>query len=1074
MSVFDDKHAEVLLSRVVAVETRIGTLEGTVAANATAAGAAVGGEATARGSGDDALQVELNAEQAARILRDQQLADMIADEITARVAGDAIYATQIAGEATARAAADTALGGQIAGEATTRGTADTALAAQIAGEATTRGAADTALGGQIAGEATTRGTADTALAAQIAAEATTRGTADAGLNTRVSALEVKTTFYADSDYGSDANDGLTQATPKKTLAALVALGANKSGVTFALARGSHWYGEYPDFTASPWCRVISYGQGTRPVIDGALALFTGTWVINDTYPNVWMQPITLPHVTQGSGPGDANQWHIAMWDEEANLSGNGIGTSAQMDSSYVKRVLNGDPIPDPASYDIDQPKTTTIAVASQAGLLAIVNAWPNSVTVFPAAPSTSYEPRGLQQTQYIVCFHPRDGSNPNANGRTLRITEQPGLAVLAKGQDVHDVVFCRNGGKDMLSGFQFLPTPRHNPSDIGDVFSGNFYNCDFLQVAGHGPVVCGMSGYDCTYEGVYTRDPYTFSCGAFHNFRSSQGVNKSRGYEWVRTRAKRFGYMFYSHGSGDGQAEHTIARIDGAVAGDGAAIVVGGVTAQGYHARNIKARDVDSLGSTAYPQSVYEECVIYMRPGVVNFLGDGAVTASAPAVGKLRLVDTLVIALGTRLVLPQGGLVVLTSDQYPILELERSTVWAANGIHNTANANYMQLHVAIRASYIGPWDSTGAIDSEVWPSGNFVADGRSIIETLRTTPDSVRARYAGVEAGVQTGMVKQVWRHTVQAGDLDYVALTAIDATAWIDNGDGTATVTTSFNYGVNSFTRGIKIAGIQSGGGDYFGVVRSWVDNAHIIVAPVPTGASPTTGAIASAFYRPNPFRDPVAAYLSADGTQLNVADATGMVVGQILRVSHPIAGQAGFGVRTISAIAGAIVTLDAPCQWLQRSDKTTYRAIATPTSGTGRSLPGVTLSWGFPIQNRVLIHVSYTLPKYGVAPVEGGADLTAPQQLSVLDGTFLQAGLVNVAFNSAGTAAAYTNVNYEAGYWSQAFGVAIGDVLTLTCEVDVAEYRMAFATPPELGGYAPVPTCLPAQRRIGFRPTI
>ncbi|MEO7691271.1 MAG: hypothetical protein ABIS51_18450 [Sphingomonas sp.] len=1077
MGVFDDAGGDdaQLNVRVAALEAQVTTLGATVSANAAAAGDALTGEASTREAEDLDIRGGIDAEQAARILRDQQLADMIADEITARVAGDAIYVTQIAGEATARAAADTALGGQIAAEATTRGAADTALAAQIAAEATTRGAADTVLAAQIAAEVTARGAADTSLAAQIAAEATTRGTADAALNTRVSALEVKTSFYADSDYGSDANDGLTQATPKKTLAALVALGAGKSGVTFALARGSHWYGEYPDFSASPWCRVISYGQGTRPVIDGALALFTGAWVINDTYPNVWMQPITLPHVTQGAGPGDANQWHIAMWDEEANLTGNGIGTSAQMDTSYVKRVLNGDPIPDPASYDIDQPKTTTIAVASQAALMAIVNAWPNSFTVFPAAPSTSYEPRGLLQTQYVVCFHAKDGSNPNANGRTLRITEQPALAILAKGQDVHDVVFCRNGGKDMLSGFQFLPTPRHNPSDLGDVFSGNFYNCDFLQAAAHGPVVCGMSGYDCTFEGVYTRDSYSFSCAPFHNFRSSQGVNKSRGYEWVRCRATRFGYMFYSHGVGDGLAEHTIARIEGGHAKDGIAITVGGQTAQGYHVRNMKARDVEALGATPYPQAIYEECVIYLRAGVVNYMGDGVLLAPAPAVGKLRLVDCQIFALGTKLVLPQGGLSALTSDQFPILELERSVVWAANGILNSGNANYMQLHVEMKESYIGPWDSTSTIDSEVWPAGTFVADARSIIETLRTTPDTLRARYAGVASGVQTGMVKQVWQRTIQAGDLVYVAANnAMDATGWVDNGNGTATVATTFNYGTANLSRGIKIAGIQSGGGDFTGVVRGWIDLYHIIVAPVPTGASSASGAITIAFYRPNPFRDPVTAYLSANGTQLNVSDASGMVVGQILRVAHPIAGRPGYGIRTIAAITGTIVTLDTPCPWLQRSDKTTYRAIATPTSGTGRSLPQVILSWGFPIQNRVLHDESYTLPKCVVTPVEGGADLTAMQQLDVLDGTFIQPGLVNLAFNSVGTAAPYTNANYEAGYWSQAFGVAIGDVLTLTCEVDVAEYRMAFATPPELGGYAPVPSCLPAQRRIGFRPSI
>lgn len=899
-------------------------------------------------------------------------------------------------------------------------------------------------------------------------------------------MDVSPTYYCDSDYGSDLNDGLTPDTPKKSIAALQALAGTQSGVTFALARGSHWYGEYPNFSANPWSKVIAYGQGIRPVIDGATAKFTGVWTRHPTYPNVWSQDIVLLQATQGAGPGDANRWHIGLWDEPPAIVSMGASDpQTRILNGWLKRVLNGDPSPDPATFDIDRPQTTTIAVASQAALLEIVNTFPNSFTVFKTA--GGYEPNdGTPATAFTVHVHLADGSDPNTNGRTLRINEQVGLATLGRGMDVHDVIFARNGGKDMIGGFQDLSVLPRAPSGK-DVFSGNFYNCSFWLAGAHGPVCGGMGGYDCDYIGHYMRDAYKSGAGAFHDFRSVGGVNKGRGYGWVRSRAKRFGYMFYCHGNGDGSdGQNRISYVDTAFADDGRAVAVGGTTSQGYWLRGGVARSIDSIGSNGFPESTYEDCRFLLRGSGANSIGNGAPTLATtwptPNAGTARFINSLVISLGTTLQLPLGPLANLAPAQFVTLILERSTIWG--NIQAETNNQYRQLHITMdRHSYLGVFNSLGAgnTSTELYPTGTITARGPdaggnfgAIIECLRTTPETIRAAFPGIEPGVATGMRTQVWRRTVQQADLVYVVRQAFNATGFVDNGDGTATVTTGFNYGTANVTRGIRIAGANAGATDYYGTVRQVIDNNSLRVSPVPTGSMAGGKACAFGFYRPYPFRDPVAAYISADGTKLNVANADGMVVGQVLRVSHPVPGQPGFGVRTIAAIAGTVITLDKPCPWLQRQNKLVYRDIATPTTGTGRTLPGVTISWGFPIQMRILADTSFVLPKYAVTPNEGGPDIGASQQVAVLNGTFTGAGLVDVTLNSAGTAAAYANMDYEAGYWAQGFGLAPGDTLTLTCEIDVAEDRLAFATPPELGGYAPTPGCLLTQRRIGYRPSL
>lgn len=894
-------------------------------------------------------------------------------------------------------------------------------------------------------------------------------------------MDVSPTYYCDSDYGSDLNDGLTENTPLQTLQALMAKVQNVPRVKIRLARGSHWYGVSSSWFSpnSDWSSVSTYGQGDNPIIDGRIAPFTATWVQHATYPNVWYQtvPTALGCAIGPGGLPQSNQWHFGAWDEApVPLAGNGYGTITTLERAHLRRVMNGDPIPD-ASYNYEKPQTSTISVASQAALLSIVNTCPGTFTVFDPAHPSSYDAREYGSTAYTYYVHLADGSNPNTNGRTIRINQYLGIMVVSKGMDICDVDFVANGNKDMLGGYMNAWDPTMTlPPDARDIGSGNFIRCRFIEAACHGPVAIGMSGRDCLYVGSVYRGGYKFGGGAYHNYRPIQATHKGRGYRWKNCGAKRFGYAFYAHGGGDGsQHQNYKCEIDGGYFEDGTAIVVGGTTTQGYASRNIRARDIESMGSAQFVEARYENCYMVGRPGVPNYIGSGGHYASNPNCGKVTMVNSCFIGLGTTLYLPNGPLTTLTTDQFITLEMVRSTVWGP--IATQTNPQYKQLSLIMRESYLGPFNyRAGALGGEFYLTGTTDIDASSVIECGFTTPDVLRAQHAGIAPGMQTGMVQQLWRHTVTAADMTYVALNAFTATGFVDNGDGTATVTTSFNYGSANMTRAIRIAGANSGAADYNGVVRSIPDTNHIVIAPVPTGAMTGGKACTVGFYRPYPFRDPFTAYIDTDGLHLNVPNGDGFVVGQILRVGNVVAGKPGYGVRKIVALTwsgtNALITLDSPCPWLQPANIIAYRAIATPTTGAGRTLPTVQLSYGFPMLSRFSVDASYSLPKITVTPVEGGPDIVLSQG-SLGNGVFNTTSLVLTTYNSAGAAYAYNNADYENGYWAQGLGVAPGDIVTFYSEVDVAEYRMAFATPPDLGGYAPLASCLPAQRKIGYRPS-
>lgn len=84
-------------------------------------------------------------------------------------------------------------------------------------------------------------------------------------------------IYVDQTAGLDVNDGLTAATPKKTLSA--GIGAASPGWTLFLKRGETWFEDL--WVTQPSITVKPYGSGANPLINGSLGTRSGIVVQAD-------------------------------------------------------------------------------------------------------------------------------------------------------------------------------------------------------------------------------------------------------------------------------------------------------------------------------------------------------------------------------------------------------------------------------------------------------------------------------------------------------------------------------------------------------------------------------------------------------------------------------------------------------------------------------------------------------------------------------------------------------------------------------------------------------------------------
>ena len=171
--------------------SRATAAEGVVAANLATEisdrAAAVSAEASARVSGDNALDAKITTEKNrvdAILSASQADKDSFAEIVTlinsVDVENDSVFAgyvssnnAALAAEVSARTSADSTLQNNINSEASTRASAITTVTGLVTSEASTRAAADSTLQGNIDAEASTRSSADSALSGRVTSLETT-------------------------------------------------------------------------------------------------------------------------------------------------------------------------------------------------------------------------------------------------------------------------------------------------------------------------------------------------------------------------------------------------------------------------------------------------------------------------------------------------------------------------------------------------------------------------------------------------------------------------------------------------------------------------------------------------------------------------------------------------------------------------------------------------------------------------------------------------------------------------------------------------------------------------------------
>jgi hypothetical protein len=821
--------------------------------------------------------------------------------------------------------------------------------------------------------------------------------------------------YVDSISGSDANSGVSPTLAKQTLSAAITLASGITGVgSLRIAGGSTFYEPNIDFSALSYWTIERYGQGNRPVIDGT-TLLSGTWTQHGTYTNVWYLAATIPATSGNYAATASSAWHPAMWDEAA-------GT--RVEDASVTRCLNDDTV-----------DGVVVAETAINDFLAILDTNPGTFYVHKTG-STEYEPRNTASngTAFTFYIHTRDSTNPNTNSRSVRVVGGGNVATFGVGQRITDLIMRRNGNKDMISVAGGVLKPEY------------FHRCDFLEAAVHGMVLGGVECRDCRAEAAYHGDARRDGGGGFHQFRATGTDGKSRGFKLFNVEARGFDKAVYSHSSGSPPTEHISFDVDGLVAVDCNSVLSPGLNEFGVKARRIRAIDCARLGDGAM---VVEDSVLFLSGVMTSHYGasETVYLKRCFVYGVTGLLDAF--PLGT-----------VSSSSYPTLNLEDSTVYGT--ISDPGNAQRRQQHWTLLRSYLG------VIGLSVI-SGDIIADATSIVEHTRLSSEDLRSTHAGVELGARTGWRRHVFTKTIVADDISYWNTTRTASYSGTDNGDGTANLTMSFND--RSYGRYIRVIDAYGSGLHYSGrvVSKGATSGDPIVVAPPPSSAF-TTKALHAGVFNNQVWKDSVTATLSEDGTQVSVPDGTKVPVGTIFRVSHPVAGRAGFGIRTVTARSGNILTLDAACSWVHPGQTNFFNSVDGVTITGRQSLPTVTLSFGLEVLKRALS--GQARPKFNVTPVEGGSDLTGTQATNFL--TFTASGEVLTSRDTTGVSlGSYRGVNHEFGYNDTGFSVAVGDVLTIEVDAKIPEDGLTFVTDPEVvRDCLPHPDSLVARRQIGYRP--
>lgn len=810
-------------------------------------------------------------------------------------------------------------------------------------------------------------------------------------------------YYVDPDGGSDANAGNSPDSPMQTIPAAVA--KTKTGDWVLLRRGSRFFDRL--IIPQPYRRFGTYGQGVMPIIDGSLVV-PGPWVQHGEYSNVWYSDVSLSSTTGGDySVTTSSAWHPALWDE-ADTDTN--------ESATVLRRLRSDGL--------------ISSSATQDQMLSAVNSEPNTFCVFKQG-STHPEPRDASErgTEWRVYLHTRDGSNPNTNGRAVRIAEYNSVLIAAPGQQWHDIVFQRCGGKDMVG------------VSSGATKVELFRGCRFLEAAVHATVVGGATFENCravAHEGH--TDAKSMGGGAFHQYRSDQS-GTGQGFQVKDCYAKGFNVAVYTHGGPAIQHEHY--DVSGLVA-ESCNCVLGGSSRRGIVAKSVTAKDCQYLCDS---QIVIDDSELWL-------------TSSIRRVNSLDTTQTLLrncLVIGSQHLLDLGF---DFSDPAirPTLSLENCTVYTTTGHTGGPTDIRRKFNLSLKNSIVAGYQM---ID------GTVTKDADSTFEVIGTW---------GIDVA-QQGYVHAL-EFTVTEDDVIWVDNPGARRVSWsgTDNGDGTASITVNFND--RNFGSWIRIPDGNGVGIDYQGRIISNGTNSSspLIVSPVPL-ATFGNKIFKIPVFKHYLHRDAITGTVSENGLQIRVPDGRFFYPGNAIRVGN--IGLNEYGLRYVASVSGNVITLDKPCEWKVRGDNIAYNSLDGTTTTDRRSLPTVEISFGFPIHKRDADAVEY--PKITVTSPGGQVVWTEKQRTSSV-GDFQnwaasETPRLGTRYSPLGTIRPNGQWNggiqHELGYWDLGLaGMGIGDTVKFEFKVDVEEEKVRFdADPSYVRRYLPNKDSRPFQRQAGYR---
>jgi hypothetical protein len=842
-------------------------------------------------------------------------------------------------------------------------------------------------------------------------------------------------LYVDGNIGNDANAGTDPEAPLATIAAALTPFNAVKNCTLYLGRGSQFF-ERNLMVLGKYGKVLPFGQGIDPIIDAAYTA-TGTWTNHATYTNLWYIDVTFANATTGNASNLSSAWHPAFYDE---------AESSRVDECGVQRVLNGDVV-----------GGSTVAAANIAALLTIANAAPGRFTVHKTG-STNVEPRSDNGTQFRFYFYPADGSNPNTNGRTVRVVGQEAvISQLGEGVEMDSITLQRCGGKDMMG------TVTSNP-----IKSGKISNCTFLEASVHAIVMGGVTVENCRAKAAYHGDSRRDAGGAYHQFRGQNGDGTSWGSRFRNVEAEGFGYALYSHGNaGPETDEQTVFDADLVRAKNCNALYSCESPTKGVRLKRIDATGLDSIGNFV-PKGdvVIEDSEIYLNdpPGGGSFLFVAfAASYAAGRSTKVTLKNSLVVSKSTGLVdtfLFPGGAVLA---EFPTVELINSTVIA--NITDPGNANRNRQSWVLQNSVLTQVNS-------LFLTGTLTADATSSIECATLVVEDIIASFPNVNSGVLTGVRRQVLTQTIASDDFGFASRSGRNLTyGGTDNGDGTANLTVNFNDA--NYGRTIRALDAYGSGLHYVGriVTAGTVGSSQTMVVSPPPSSAFSAKQLQVGHYNKATYRDAITASLATNGESASVPDGTMFTVGMTIVVAKPFS-RGSFGIRRVASISGNVITFDLPCEWFRNPSgaASQYNSV-DGTTVTGRmALPQVQITFGFPFRQRTTAGENH--PSISVVKVEGGTAVS--KQITNLPGF---TGDIRSDLDTAGTALTsyLRGLHNEAGYFDNGWGVASGDVITVTADAFVDQDRLALLSGPKVSGaYVVDPLCSPAKRGAGYKKAV